>query len=144
MDLDVAFELARPRHHGVLTTLRRHGRPQLSNIMYALGDDDLVRISVTDDRAKTKNLRRDDRGSLYVPGDDFWAYLVLDGTAELTPVAADPDDEVVEELVTVYRQVAGEEHADWDDYRRAMVADRRLVVRLLPDRAYGMVPPPAT
>ncbi|HVX21984.1 MAG TPA: PPOX class F420-dependent oxidoreductase [Acidimicrobiales bacterium] len=144
MDLDVAFEFARPRHHGVLTTLRRHGRPQLSNIMYVLGDDDVVRISVTDDRAKTRNLRRDDRASLYVAGDDFWSYLVLDGTAELTPVAADPDDEVVEELIAVYRQVSGQEHPDWDEYRRAMVADRRLVVRLLPERAYGMVPPPVT
>jgi hypothetical protein len=51
--------------------------------------DDVVRISVTDSRAKTKNLRRDSRASLYVVGDDFWSYVVLDGTAELTPVAAD-------------------------------------------------------
>ncbi len=143
MDLDLAFEFARPRRQGVLTTLRRDGRPQLSNIMFALGEDDVVRISVTDDRAKTKNLRRDHRASLYVPGDDFWSYLVLDGTAELTPVAADPADEVVEELIALYRQVGGQEHPDWDDYRRTMVADGRLVVRILPDRAYGMVPPPA-
>ena len=29
------------------------------------------------------------------------------------------------------------EHDDWDDYRAAMVSERRLVVRLTPTRAYG-------
>jgi len=144
MDLHAALELVRPRHHGVLTTVRRNGRPQLSNIMYGLGADDVVRISVTDGRAKTRNLRRDDRASLYVPGDDFWAYVVVDGTVELSPVAADPDDDVVDELIAVYRHVSGTEHPDWDDYRRAMVSDRRLVIRLRPDHAYGMVPPAGT
>ena len=54
-------------------------------------------------------------------------------------MAAAPDDATVDELVEYYRAVAGE-HPDWDDYRRAMVADRRLVVRLHPERAYGMLP----
>ena len=58
----------------MLTTLRRDGRPQLSNIVYAVGGDDVIRVSVTADRAKTKNLARDPRASLYVLGDDFWAY----------------------------------------------------------------------
>ena len=86
----------------------------------------MARISVTDSRAKTKNLRRDPRASLYVVGDDFWSYVVLDGTAELTPVAADPADETVDELVALYRAVA-DEHPDWDEFRRDMVADGRLV-----------------
>ena len=85
MELDAALALARPRHQGVLTTLRRDGRPQISNIAYALGDDGILRISVSEPRAKTKNLRRDPRGTLYVPGDTFWEYVVLDGDADLTP-----------------------------------------------------------
>jgi PPOX class probable F420-dependent enzyme len=135
MELAAALETVRPRHQGVLVTLRASGRPQLSNILFALGDDDVVRISVTDSRAKTANLRRDSRASLYVGGEDFWHYLVLDGTAELTPVAADPGDATVEELVALYRTLQGE-HEDWDDYRRSMVADGRLVVHLHPERAY--------
>jgi PPOX class probable F420-dependent enzyme len=138
MERAVALSFVRERHQGVVTTIRSSGRPQLSNIVYALGDDDVVRISVTDSRAKTKNLRRDPRASLYVVGDDFWSYVVLDATAELTPVTADPADKTVDELVALYRAVAGE-HPDWDEFRRDMVADGRLVVRLHFDHAYGMV-----
>jgi PPOX class probable F420-dependent enzyme len=102
-----------------------------------VGEDGLVRISVTDGRAKTANLRRDPRASLYVGRSDGWAYLVLEGAAELSAVAAAPDDATVEELVSVYRSLQGE-HPDWDEYRQAMVHDRRLVLRLRPERAYGM------
>ncbi|MGO9456228.1 MAG: PPOX class F420-dependent oxidoreductase [Acidimicrobiales bacterium] len=138
MDLDEALAFARPRHQGVLTTLRRDGRPQVSNIAYALGDDDIVRISVTGSRAKSKNLRRDHRATLYVPGDTFWQYLVLDGEADLTPEAAAPDDATVAELISVYRAVQGE-HPDWDEYGAAMVSEGRLVIRLRPTHAYGMI-----
>jgi hypothetical protein len=77
--------------------------------------------------------------SLHVSAADFWSYVVIEGTAELTPPAAAPDDATVVELVDLYRAVQGE-HPDWDEYRAAMVADRRLVLRLHPERAYGMVP----
>jgi PPOX class probable F420-dependent enzyme len=122
---------------GVLTTIKRDGRPQLSNVTYSW-DDGLIRVSVTDDRAKTRNLRRDPRVSLHVTSPDFWTWVVVEGTAELTPVAADPHDATVEELVGYYRDTGGE-HPDWDDYRQAMVADRRLVVRFRPEHAYGQV-----
>ena len=67
----------------MLTTIRRDGRPQLSNIMYVAVNDEFW-ISLTASRAKTKNLRRDPRCVLYVPGEDFWSFVVLDGTASLT------------------------------------------------------------
>lgn len=139
MELSSALEFARSLRQGVLTTIRRDGRPQISNIIYALDEAGTVRISVTAGRAKTKNLRRDPRASLYVCGDNFWAYAVLEGLADLTPVASAPDDATVEELVALYRSLSGE-HPDWDEYRAAMVADQRLVVRITPTRAYGMLP----
>ncbi len=129
-------DLLATHKRGVLVTLKRDGRPQLSNVAYAF-DDGVIRISVTEDRAKTKNLRRDPRASFHVAREDFYAYAVAEGDAELTPVAADPHDATVDELVEVYRAVAGE-HDDWDDFRAAMVRDRRLVVRLPVDRVYGM------
>ncbi|MFF9622566.1 PPOX class F420-dependent oxidoreductase [Streptomyces griseosporeus] len=125
-------------HSGVLVTLRRDGRPQLSNVSHHYYPDErTLRISVTDDRAKTRNLRRDPRASYHVTTADRWAYAVAEGTAELSPVAQDPYDDTVEELVRLYRDVQGE-HPDWDDYRAAMVRDRRLVVRLRVERAYGI------
>jgi len=137
MDLTTALDFARDRRQGVLITLKADGRPQSSNIVYTF-EGDTARISVTDGRAKTANLRRDSRASLHVNRDDFWAYVVLEGAAELSPVATAPDDATVEELIDMYRAVQGE-HPDWDDFRRAMVADRRLVVRLRPTHAYGML-----
>lgn len=135
---DALLGLLSEGHAGVLVTLRRDGRPQLSNVSHAYYPDErVIRISVTDDRAKTRNLRRDPRASYHVTSEDRWAYTVAEGTAELTPVAADPHDDTVEELIRLYRDVLGE-HPDWDDYRAAMVRDRRLVVRLHVERAYGI------
>jgi len=125
-------------HGGVLVTLKRDGRPQLSNVSHAYYPDErIIRVSITDDRAKTRNLRRDPRASYHVTAADRWAYTVAEGTAELTPVAQEPYDETVEELVRLYRDVLGE-HPDWDDFRAAMVRDRRLVLRLKVERAYGI------
>ncbi len=138
MDVNEALEYAAGRGKGVLVTIKRDGRPQLSNVMFTVIDGE-IRISVTDSRAKTKNMRRDPRISLHVSAPDFWSYLVLEGDAVLTPVAATPDDATVEELVQTYRAMVGE-HPDWQDYRRSMVADGRLVVRLRPTHAYGLLP----
>ena len=137
MDLDRALQFATDSSKGVLLTIRSNGRPQASNIVYAL-EDGTVRISVTDDRAKTANLRRDPRASLHVASDDFWQYVVLEADAELTPVATEPGDATTRELRDLYRAISGE-HDDWDDYDRAMIEQRRLVVRLHPTRAYGAV-----
>jgi PPOX class probable F420-dependent enzyme len=125
---------------GVLATIKGDGRPQLSNIGYAYDRDaGVIRISVTADRAKTRNLVRDPRASLHVTSQDFWTWAVVEGTADLTAVAADPHDGTVEELVSYYRGVNGE-HPDWDEYRRAMVAERRLVVRFTVEHTYGQLP----
>jgi PPOX class probable F420-dependent enzyme len=124
---------------GVLVTLKRDGRPQLSNVTYVF-DGKRIRVSLTDGRAKTKNLRRDSRASLYVNGPRGRSYVVLEGKAELSPVAADPYDDVVEDLVDYYRTASGE-HPDWDEYRRVMVTDKRLVFSMTIDHAYGMPTP---
>ncbi|MGY2702316.1 MULTISPECIES: PPOX class F420-dependent oxidoreductase [unclassified Nocardioides] len=136
MDLDQALGAARATHQSVLTTLRRDGRPQLSNVLHGVGDDGVVRVSTTADRAKYANLRRTPWAALLVNGESFWSYAVLEGDVELSEVAADPHDATVDELVELYRSLSGE-HDDWEDYRAAMVRERRVVVRLRPTRAYG-------
>ena len=138
MELAEALEFVLARKNGVLTTIRANGRPQLSNILYVPAEGGVLHISVTDSRAKTKNMRRDPRVSLYVPGDNFWQFVVIEGTTHLTPVAADPTDDTVDQLVAYYRAGNGE-HENWDDYRSAMVADQRLILSLRAERAYGMV-----
>ncbi|MEO6318150.1 MAG: PPOX class F420-dependent oxidoreductase [Acidimicrobiales bacterium] len=140
MELSDALAFARDHRQGVLVTQKRDGRPQLSNIMYVVDDAGVVRISVTADRAKYKNLQREPKASLHVTREDFYAYAVLDADVELSEVAQAPDDDAVEELVALYKAMVGE-HDDWHDYRASMVKDRRLVARLTPTHAYGMLPP---
>jgi PPOX class probable F420-dependent enzyme len=130
-------DLLAARHLGVLATIRRDGRPQLSMVTYSYDPGaEQIRVSITADRAKTRNLRRDPRAVLQTSSDDGWSYVVADGAATLSAVAAAPDDAAVDELVALYRSLSGE-HPDWDEYRAAMVHDRRLVLRLSVDTVYG-------
>jgi PPOX class probable F420-dependent enzyme len=138
LTLEEAFAFVSEHNQGVLVTLRSDGRPQLSNILFLSGSDQTVRISVTDARAKTRNLRRDPRASLHVTREDFFAYVVLEGEVALSAVARAADDPVVEELVDLYRMASGE-HPDWEEFRQAMVAQGRLVATLTANRAYGML-----
>lgn len=125
---------------GVLATIKRDGRPQLSNVTYHFDPRNLVvEVSITEPRAKTRNLRRDPRATLLVSSDDGWSYAVAEGNAILTPPAASPHDDTVEALIALYRNVAGE-HPDWDDYRRAMVDDRRVLLTMPISHVYGMPP----
>ena len=135
--------LAASRNLGALAALKRNGRPQLSMVNFALEQSSpsapTVRVSVVDGRAKVANLLRDPRASLMVTSSDGWSYAVLEGDVEFSPVARTQDDETVDELVELFRTIRGEDHSDWDDYRRAMVADGRRILRLRVTRVYGLV-----
>jgi len=137
MDLDTALAFALTRQRGVLATIRSDGRPQLSNIMFVPVDGDFW-ISVTASRAKTRNLRRDPRCVLHVPGDDFWTFVALDGIATLSDVTKDEHDAVAELLVEYYRRGSGE-HPDWDEFRSTMVHEGRLVAKFHATSAYGIL-----
>lgn len=123
---------------GVLATIKRDGRPQLANVGYVYDEDTrVIRVSVPSHTAKVRNLHRDPRASFHVTTEDQWKYVVAEGVAELTAVAADPRDDTVNELVEIYRTLAGE-HPDWDEFRAAMITERRVVLHLAVERVYGM------
>jgi PPOX class probable F420-dependent enzyme len=122
---------------GSLITVKRDGRPQASVVVHAWDADACsIRVSLTEDRAKTRNLRRDPRASYQVVSPDLRGWAVGEGFAELTAPAADPHDATVDALVALYRTLAGE-HPDWAEYRAAMVADRRVVLTLQFEHVYG-------
>lgn len=131
------WDLLAHRSRGVLVTQKRDGRPQLSNVGYLYDPAARVAlISVTADRAKTRNLRRDSRASLYVTTEDLGAYAVAEGDAELGASTVATDDAAADGLVEHYRALRGE-HSDWAQFRAAMVAEHRLLVRLTLSRVYG-------
>jgi PPOX class probable F420-dependent enzyme len=137
MDVSAALEFAGEGHKGAFVTIRGDGRPQVSNVLYVV-DGDTLSMSLTADRAKTKNLQRDARACMHVTDASFWRYAVLDGTVRLSPVATDAHDDTADALVEYYRAINGE-HSDWDEYRAAMVAERRLIATLDVTSAYGQI-----
>lgn len=138
LSLDTARTWAAGHKTGVLITLRKDGRPQSSDIVYAVVDDAFC-ISLTATRAKTANMRRDPRIVLHITAPDQWSYVSFDGTADLGPVTTEPGDAASDDLVALYRAIAGSDHPDWDEYRAAMVAEERQVLRLRPTTAVGQI-----
>ena len=130
MDADAAREFLTGNHRAVLATHRRDGRPQLSPVIAAVDDAGTVVISSRETAMKVKNLRRDPRASLVVFTDRFFGeWVQVDGPAEIVSLPAAMDG-----LVDYYRRVAGE-HDDWDDYRRAMERERRVLIRIAVESA---------
>ncbi len=138
MDLTTAIEWAAARRNGVLITIRADGRPQSSDIVYAAVAGAFV-ISLTETRAKTRNLRRDPRAVLHLTDPASWSYLAFDGTVELSSPTTSPDDPTSDALVAYYERVAGGPHDDWDEYRRAMVAEQRLLATFTPTSVVGQL-----
>ncbi|MFI6325405.1 PPOX class F420-dependent oxidoreductase [Nonomuraea sp. NPDC050556] len=125
MDLDKARAFVRDNHNAVLATARADGRPQLSPVTVGVDAEGRVVISTRETAVKTRNIRRDPQVSLCVLNNGFYGeWAQLEGEAEVISL---PD--AMEALESYYRDISGE-HPDWDDYRAAMVRDRRVIVRI--------------
>ncbi len=138
LTVEQAMAWASDRKHAVLITLRKDGRAQSSDISYTVDDGAFV-ISLTTTRAKTANMRRDNRVLVHVTEPGSWSYVSFDAVAELGDVATDPGDAAADGLVDYYRRVAGDDHPNWDEYRAAMVSEQRQLVRVRPSSAVGQI-----
>jgi PPOX class probable F420-dependent enzyme len=122
---------------GVLATIKADGRPQMSPVMpFYDRQAGVIYVSMRAGLAKTANLRRDARATLEVTRRDGRAWATAEGTATLTGPGTDPDGPEVAALVDYYRLAAGE-HPNWDEYRAAMVSDRRVLMAMTVDTVYG-------
>jgi PPOX class probable F420-dependent enzyme len=116
--------------NAVLATWRRDGRLQMSPVTVGLDGAGRAILSSREAAYKVRNLRRDPRAALCVFVKAFFGpWVQIEGTAEVVTLP-----EAMEPLVDYYRSLAGE-HPDWDDYRRAMTADRRALIRITIERA---------
>jgi PPOX class probable F420-dependent enzyme len=125
VDREQLLEFLRPRHHAILMTTRRDGRPQSSPNTCGVDAEGRIVISTYPDRAKAHNVRRDPRVSVCVLSEEFGgAWVQVDGEAE---VIDQPDS--VEPLVEYFRVISGE-HPDWDEYRQAMRDQGKSLIRV--------------
>ncbi|HZT66630.1 MAG TPA: PPOX class F420-dependent oxidoreductase [Acidimicrobiales bacterium] len=130
MQIEEALRFVDRNHRAMLATLRADGQPQLSPVTVALDGDGRVVVSTRRTAMKTRNLLRHPRAWLCVINDGFFGeWAQLEGEAEVVELP-----EAMEGLEDYYRRASGE-HPDWDDYRRAMRDEQRVLVRITVDRA---------
>ncbi len=130
MDIERATDFLRTHHRAVLHTRRRDGSPQLSPVVCYLDASGRVAVSTRETAVKARNIERDERISLCVFGEGFFGeWIQVDGTAEIVRL---PD--AMDGLIEYYRALSGE-HPDWDEYRRAMVDERRVILAVAIERA---------
>ena len=123
MDIADALEFIRANSQAVLATGRRDGRPQLSPVNVVVNATGQVVLSSRATAVKVKNLRRDPYASLCVTTTAFYGdWCQVEGSVTVVDLP-----EAMDGLVDYYRSASGE-HPDWDEYRAAMVSERRVLV----------------
>jgi PPOX class probable F420-dependent enzyme len=127
-DREQLLEFLRPRHHAILMTTRKDGRPQSSPNTCGVDPESRIVISSYPERAKVANIRRDPRVTLCVLSDEFGGpWVQVDGVAEVLDLPA-----ALEPLVEYFRCISGE-HPDWDEYRQAMREQGKSLIRVTID-----------
>lgn len=130
MDLNDALDFLRSNHRSVLIARRSDGQPQPSPVVHGVDDHDRIVVSSREPAFKVRNLRRDPRATICAFTDNFFGkWVVVEGRAEIVSL---PD--AMEPLVALYRSISGE-HPDWDEYREAMVRDKRVIIAVTPTSA---------
>lgn len=133
--LDDARQFLADNHRAVLITRRAGGELQSSPVAAVTDDGGAILISTRTGSAKERNVTRDPHVSLCVVSDSWWGpWVHVDGTAKIIRL---PD--AMETLVDYYRRLAGT-HPDWDEYRRAMETEARVVLRVALTRATAVAP----
>ncbi len=128
---DKVREFLGSHRSAVMVTLKRDGHPHVARISLGLVEGKLW-SSGTQDRVRTKHLRRDPRCTLMVlDNDNPYNWMGLETTVRILDGAGAVDDNLA-----LYRVLAGEPD-DLQEYREAMVAERRLIYEFQVDRSYG-------
>ncbi len=136
MDITTAIDWASQRSVGTLITIRRDGRPQSSDVAYWIKDGKIV-ISLTETRAKTRNIAADPRVVFHVSEPRQMSYVSFDGVADLSATTTEPNDETADALAEYFEAVSGKPHPDWDEYRQAMIDEQRLLATITVGSAVG-------
>ena len=133
---DSVAEFAKGTHRGVLSTYRRDGSIQMSIISCGPFRDGIA-FTVTEERAKLANLRRNPQCTLLVSRESWWGFVVLQGQARILSAGNTDPEELRLALREAYRAASGTDHPNWEEYDQAMRDDRRSVVNVVPDHIYG-------
>jgi PPOX class probable F420-dependent enzyme len=130
VDVETAIAFIEQNHRGVLATTRADGSTQMSPVTAGVDAERRVVVSTRETAYKVRHIRALPYAALCMFSDGFFGdWVQVEGPAEVVSL---PD--AMEPLIDYYRGIRGE-HPDWDEYRRAMESERRVVLRLTVERA---------
>jgi PPOX class probable F420-dependent enzyme len=141
-----------PDHHRAFVTANRFcvlgwnrspgaaDGPPLTPVFYVTDGDDVL-ISITEDRAKTRALRRDPAISVCVLGEELpYPYVTLFGTARIDTDDAAAFAVMARVLGSIGRTV---DDAGRNELRQRAQRERRVVLRVTPARSVSNLPAPS-
>ncbi|CAM5644431.1 pyridoxamine 5'-phosphate oxidase family protein [Streptomyces narbonensis] len=135
---DALSELLSSQQFGTLATNKSSGHPHLTTMLFHWDPAErVVRFSTTADRVKVKQIRRDPRAAVHVPGGDVWSFAVAEGEAEVSEVTTVPGDATGRELLAMVPEAARPRGEDEAAFLAQLVDERRVVIRLKVSRLYG-------
>ncbi len=118
---------------GVLTTLRIDGHPVSSVVAYARQQDTVV-ISTPGTTFKRKSLDRDPRATLcIVTNQEPFNFVSIEGRVEVETT------DLVANTRLVFQNIADSEYSEPDDLQAWLDAQQRVIIRIHPDRVYGVI-----
>ena len=138
MDLDTARTFIEKRKQGVLTTIRRDGRPQLSNILYRVDDEgaSTSRPPPTEPSPGTWHATRGPRCTCRArTSGPTSSSTGRPSSARWPPPARMPWWSSSSSTTACWPASI----PDWDEYRQAQIDEGRLLITIRPDHSYGMI-----
>ncbi|MFI5952269.1 PPOX class F420-dependent oxidoreductase [Cryptosporangium sp. NPDC051539] len=130
VDQEDLLAFIRTRHQAVLLTHRADGSAQMSPVTAGVDDAGRIVIATYPERAKATNVRRNPDVSVLFLSDGFSdPWVQVDGDGEVLDLP-----EALEPFVEYFRNISGE-HPNWDEYKEAMVAQGKCLIRVTPRRS---------
>jgi PPOX class probable F420-dependent enzyme len=125
-------EFLKENHLAVMTTLRPDGSPH--SVMVGVGlVDGRLWSSGTRDRVRTQHVRKDNRATLLLLNrGNPWSWISIDSHVTILD---GPD--AVDRNQALYEVITGGPPEKLEEYRQAMVDERRLIYEFSIDRTYG-------
>ena len=143
MDFSDVKQFFASNHRGVINTFRPDGSAQTSIVVCGVspfeGDDGPIFVTVRGTSYKVRNLRRHNRCNVMAVAEDWRQFAVVEGTVTLNDYQNTGAEEMRQMLRTAFMACGDHEHPDWEEYDRAMVQQDAVIVRLTPERVYGLI-----
>jgi PPOX class probable F420-dependent enzyme len=130
VDLSVLETFLKPNRQAVMITRRKDGRLQTSAVTAVWDPRGDVLVWSIRNRAKHHNLQRDPRATLCIVDDKFrWIHVEGDTEISVQPEALPLLDEY-------WRLRDQKEHPNWDEYRKKMIDEDRILFRVKPTHVF--------